>query len=135
MWVMTNVGFISAVAYPGEEHLVLVRARAPGHLTEIFGEETEEIHSPRRDYAWRTIVTKTQMKKAMDKLVDDIDYTNFKDSVKDEELHDAYVGVWTEMYIYQGDVNRKLGYQNDSYYLSMSAEEQQRHRAWWEQSA
>ena len=104
-------------------------------MTEIFGEETEEIHSPRRDYAWRTIVTKTQMKKAMDKLVDDIDYTNFKDSVKDEELHDAYVGVWTEMYIYQGDVNRKLGYQNDSYYLSMSAEEQQRYRAWWEQSA
>ena len=36
---MTNKGFISAVAYPGEEHLVLVRARAPGHLTEIFGSE------------------------------------------------------------------------------------------------
>lgn len=135
MWIATNKGYISAVAYPGKEHLILVRARAPQHLTEIFGEGTEEIHTPRRDYAWRTIVTKNQMKKAMDKLVDEITYGNFKDSVEDKMLHDAYMGIWTEMYIYQEDVNKKLGYRSESYYMSMSEEEQERYRNWWEQTA
>lgn len=128
---MTNVGFVSAVQYKENKDLIVVRARAPGHLTDIFGPLTEEICSPDRDYSWRTILTRKEFEEGILNSIKKIDYTNFKNSVQDEDLHDAYLDVWTDMFMYQREVNKKIGLKPSYLYYDMPKEEQDRYQDWW----
>jgi hypothetical protein len=45
------------------------------------------------DYLYWAVIHKADIEK-ISTMIDGIDYPNFKDSVKDRELHDAYVDVW-----------------------------------------
>ena len=129
---MTNVGFVSAVQYKENKDLIVVRARAPGHLTDIFGPLTEEICSPDRDYSWRTILTRKEFEEGILNSIKKIDYTNFKNSVQDEDLHDAYLDVWTDMFMYQREVNKKIGLKS-SYADMMTKEEYDSYDQWWKE--
>ena len=46
------------------------------------------------DYLYRAVIHKAEV---MEKIGTMIDYPNFRDSVKDRELHDAYLDVWAAM--------------------------------------
>ena len=129
---MTNRGFISAVQYKNNPNLIVVRARAPGHLVEIFGPQTEEICSPNNDYSWRTILTRKEFEEGVVNAMRNIDYTNFKNSVQDEDLHDAYLDVWTDMFMYQREVNKKIGL-TSGYANMMTKEEYDSYDQWWKE--
>ena len=49
------------------------------------------------DYLYRAVLPRDVVKQAVAKMIDDIDYPTFKDSVEDRSLHAAYVGVWCAM--------------------------------------
>lgn len=111
MWIALSDGFLSIVKprpedVPAIEHdlhggnLLMVRARKEAHLTALFvGRRI--YHWPDRDYPCRVFVDRKQLGAIIGVCVFSIDYGNFKDSVDDEELHDAYLAVWQVMLRYQ----------------------------------
>ena len=49
------------------------------------------------DYLYWAVIHKAEIIEKISTMIDGIDYPNFKDSVKDRELHDAYLDVWAAM--------------------------------------
>ena len=113
MWIATNRGFLSIVTadrarLPAPEKKALaaapkvlcVRARKAAHLRALFPGKT--VHQfANRDYPARIFIANTELAMLLADEVLTIDYPNFKNSVKDAELHDAYMGVWSVMHRYQ----------------------------------
>lgn len=98
MWLMMNDSFISIVSKaPAKDGELLVRARRPGDIEKVFGRKTKVTRATDADYLFRAIVAKEDVTRAIQNEVMRIDYSNFKDSVVDDELHDAYLKVWTAM--------------------------------------
>lgn len=94
---MTNDAFLSIVSKdcaPGE---LLVRARRPGDIEKVFDRRTKVMRSTDSDYLYRAVIERADVVEAMEREVNRIDYGNFKDSVVDEQLHAAYLRVWTAM--------------------------------------
>ena len=100
MWICLNDGFISAVQTEDNPNLLKVRARRIEHLKSIFPGHKIQI-SKGTDYKYRVFVTKDEMEKVMLSRIKNIDYSNFKNSVKDNDLHDLYEGFWFKHYRYQ----------------------------------
>jgi hypothetical protein len=50
------------------------------------------------DYLYRADLPRQLVADAIAQRLEDIDYSNFKNSVKNRQLHDAYAGFWTIMY-------------------------------------
>ena len=93
MWICHNQGFISIVE-SREPDVMMVRARKWEHLRDIFGPH-ERIHvTPNNDYRFRVFVPRTELAELLAQMVIDVDYTNFKNSVVDDELHDLYAKFW-----------------------------------------
>lgn len=101
MWLMTSVGFFSVVRKRGETDLT-VRARVRGDL-----EALEEKYLPTlgpieagggSDYPYRARISSKGLADAVTRMVEDIDYSNFKDAVASrqglERAH-AYGEVWS----------------------------------------
>jgi hypothetical protein len=97
MWIMLNDAFISIVHKDCAAGELLVRARRKGDIEQVFGRRVYVERRTDADYLYRAIVTKTEVKMAMEREVDRVMYGNFKDSVTDPELHHAYLGVWQAM--------------------------------------
>lgn len=102
-WIMFNDAFISVVApTPGSvadrEGKVCVRARLKGHLETVFGDDIVVEEGGGSDYRFRTLIPRDQAALAIGSRILAIDYGNFKDSVKDKLLHDAYFRVWGVMH-------------------------------------
>ena len=103
MWLCTNYGFFSAVKVnpmyangggdnaPDETYAV--RARERKHLKEAFNNKTIYAY-PYSDYEYRVYLTESELQKFLLDQVTKIDYTNFKNSVKDTKLHDFFNGIW-----------------------------------------
>lgn len=109
MWLMLNTGFLSIVQpsdrdlaqfAPAGDDLLLVRARARGHIEAAFP-AAEVLEVKGRDYLFRAFVPRAQVAAKAAELVTAIDYGNFKDSVPDRALHDAYADCWSVFYRYQ----------------------------------
>jgi hypothetical protein len=95
---MLNTAFISAVEDRNDKRLLLVRARRKGDIGRVFGKRAIGVKSDiMADYPYRTWVSKKLFKRVLAESVDRIDYGNFKSSVKDRALHDAYLDVWSAM--------------------------------------
>ena len=102
MWLMQNDGFISAVLDtrdPTGESLV-IRARMIEHLMNQFPNE-KIIENAGTDYKYRIFITKQKLADLMTRRIMDIDYTNFKNSVGDDRLHNMYADIWSVGYRYQ----------------------------------
>jgi hypothetical protein len=112
MWIATNRGFLSVVAadptrLPKADRARLkgqtplcVRARRADHLRAIFpGLTVYEWKG--RDYPARLFIGQDELADIVAGLVRSIRYPNFKSSVADRPLHDAYMGVWSVMRRYQ----------------------------------
>jgi len=108
MWTLTNFGAFSAVTRDvkdiknSDERVLQIRARRAEHLRELkrrympdAGEIVRLVH---RDYEFRIYCTRDEWSLALARMAQDIDYGNFKNSVKDKDLHDAYMRVWSALY-------------------------------------
>lgn len=104
MWVATNFGFFSVVRRPegtvakGDERALQVRARVKRHLVNLrawLGDGRREIvELTGTDYEYRLYVTYDEWATITARLTYDIDYVNFKDTVRDEKLHQLYLRIW-----------------------------------------
>ena len=53
------------------------------------------------DYRWRTLVDRKALSALVAGRVEKVDYTNFKNSVKDHDLHEMYMEFWSRHHRYQ----------------------------------
>ena len=96
MWICLNKAFLSIVATKAGDTHLLVRARRKGDIERVFpGHKATTID--RRDYQFRADIPREEVAKAIADSLMAIDYGNFKDSVKDNALHDAYARTWNTM--------------------------------------
>jgi hypothetical protein len=88
--------FVSIVAKDCKPDELMVRARRPGDIEKLFPDVVVTEYTA-SDYHYRAAVKKTAIKAALVDEVNRVTYDNFKDSVEDEALHNAYMRVWTAM--------------------------------------
>ena len=93
MWICFQECFLSIVDKNCQADELLVRARRDGDIEQVFPDAEVEV-SFNTDYRCRARVKRTEVASALMRAVMNIDYGNFKDSVRDRALHDAYMGVW-----------------------------------------
>lgn len=98
MWLMLSDSFLSIVAKDCARDELLVRARRRGDIERVFP-KARVVRTPKADYLFRAVVKRSAVKKALAGEVGRISYDNFKDSVADKRLHDAYLRVWTALYV------------------------------------
>jgi hypothetical protein len=99
MWIFTNEAFLSIVADPKSNQL-LVRARVPGDLERAFpGVPVKE--GGGTDYRFRAWVDRETVAGLLYREAMNISYGNFKGSVVDIDRHAAYLDVWSQMLAYQ----------------------------------
>lgn len=106
MWLFSEHGFLSVVKHKYMPGCVMVRARVKEDAEDLverlakLGEKTSVKETPDGDYRYRVTCTKKNMARVAASLIEDMDYTNFKDRVHEKGEKDrdrAYMGVWSEM--------------------------------------
>lgn len=98
MWLCLNDAFLSIVSKDCGPHQLLVRARRPGDIEKILpGADVRRTDHEGADYLFRAVVDRGAVVQALAEEVGRINYPNFKDSVDDRALHDAYMRVWIAM--------------------------------------
>lgn len=107
MWLATKDGFFSIVKNTQskkEKEAYFVRARKSQDLRNAFPKKIVYV-SRQKDYAYRVLVSKTELKKLMNKTVNDLDYYNFKDTIKkipnQRDKVPFYNEIWAVMNDYQ----------------------------------
>lgn len=104
MWVFTTFGFFSihVPTFPERQpHVREVRARQWIDL-EHFRDRYcpglgPTIETPHSDYPYRAQVDAVMLADAMAAIVKDLQYSNFKDTVEDQQRHGSYLNVWAEL--------------------------------------
>ena len=99
MWICLNRAFLSIVTpSPSEPNsdVLLVRARRKGDIQSVFP-GASVTSTPERDYLYRALISRAEIARAMADEVANIDYNNFKNSVKNRPLHDAFARIWSVM--------------------------------------
>jgi hypothetical protein len=107
MWICLNDAFLSVVADTNDPKRLMVRARRKQDLKNAIGTDEGIIQTPNNDCGWRCFMSRDPFKELMMARIDDIDYPNFKNSVKSDDLHDLYVGFWGDHYEYGQQENRR----------------------------
>jgi hypothetical protein len=97
MWLCLNRAFLSVVEPQPGSPCLLVRARRRGDIEAVFGKNYQVEERPERDYLFRALIPRQVVAEVIAAEVGTIDYPNFKDSVSDHKLHDAYAAVWRIM--------------------------------------
>jgi len=96
MWLCLNDAFLSIVHKDCARDELLVRARRKGDIEKLFpGARVDRVTNA--DYLFRAVVSRKEVEKAVVEETRRIAYSNFKDSVQDRPLHDAYLRVWGTM--------------------------------------
>lgn len=106
MWIMLSDAMFSIVENDREKYDVdrdlVVRARRKGDIERVFGVEPSEVHeSEDSDYRFRTFLSRQEVADVLAIEVLTIDYSNFKNSVLDADLREAYNKVWTALFSLQ----------------------------------
>ena len=89
MWICLNTGFLSVIADKDPAKLIVL-ARRKRDLLNTFGPDANIVETMDRHYRWRVFIERESFKAVVAAQIDAIDYTNFKRSVKDKELHEMY---------------------------------------------
>jgi hypothetical protein len=97
MWIFTSKSFISVVQKPGDTDFLTVRARLKGDIETLFPGTKVEVNKG-TDYKYRAKVPREVVAMAMHDQVMALNYSNFKNTVKDKKRHSAYMDVWSAMY-------------------------------------
>jgi hypothetical protein len=93
MWILLNSAFLSVVHKDCAADELLVRARRAGDIRRVFPDAKVQ-KSPHNDYLYRAVVKREQVISALTVAVQGLNYSNFKSSTKERDLHDAYSRVW-----------------------------------------
>lgn len=93
MWLALNDSFLSFVSKDCKPDELLVRARRPGDIEKIFS-KAKVTEYDKSDYQFRAVVKRIDVETALVGEVRRIVYNNFKNSVRDHDLHGAYNAVW-----------------------------------------
>jgi len=92
-WICLNDAFFSIVNDGQHAGCLVVRARRKGDIEKVFpGVKVRTLRG--RDYQFRAHVKREVVADAIRIAIMDIDYSNFKGSVDDPELHSAYQSFW-----------------------------------------
>lgn len=97
MWLFTTDGFLSVVHKGCRPDQVMVRARVRADLKRAFPKAKITRTPPPADYRFRAVVTRKALAAYLGRMVERLAYANFKDTVRDEHRHRAYLRVWTAM--------------------------------------
>jgi len=100
MWICFNDGFVSVVEDTRGINDLVVRSRRPEILQMLFP-TNEIIELDVSDYKYRTYTSREEWAEIMFEKINNIDYSNFKNSVADNELHTLYERMWGLHYNYQ----------------------------------
>ncbi len=99
MWIFTSNAFLSIVdKAPAKHDELLVRARRQGDIEKVFPNAKVK-KTVGSDYLFRAVVKRIDVAAAMVKMVNELNYDNFKDSIphSDNQLHNACSQVWRVM--------------------------------------
>lgn len=99
MWVLFDGGFVSIVRYEPkrmrDKRKLLVRGRERTDLKKFCVLAERKLarirETPDADYRYRVLLNREEVRTALRKLTDRIDYPNFKDRVADHQ------GAWRAM--------------------------------------
>ena len=108
MWLFTDFGFFSVVKSNEEHDKVLVRGRTVEDLERLVLRHGSSLNStvsdilmtPKNDYCCRLIVPASLWSQAVFEISENIDYDNFKNSVKKKLGHDRAnqcASIWCTM--------------------------------------
>lgn len=107
MWLITPVGFFSVVRKPTDikAQTLTVRARVRSDLEALKEAYLPELgpiqESAVNDYRFRAVAPKAAVAQAMARLVQNLDYSNFKDEVAKRQGNTRahlYHDVWSTLY-------------------------------------
>ena len=99
MWLFTSKSFLSVVSdkeNPTGDRL-LVRSRIMGDIEEVFPSPVV-MEKPYADCRFRAWLPRTEVIQALSHYGDDLDYSNFKNSVEDKDRIRPLMRVWTTMH-------------------------------------
>ena len=96
MWIQFNNAFLSIVENRDNKLELLVRARIKGDIEEIFP-EADVFEDESADYRYRAFISKVKVAERMMLKMKEINYDNFKNSVKETNRKNAYSNVWVEL--------------------------------------
>jgi hypothetical protein len=99
MWIFTSTGMLSVVAHRELANYVLVRARSPIHIREMFPYAAVD-ETPNADYPFRTVISRELYANAIADYSLNISYDNFKNSIEENDFHDRCVDIWAIMLRY-----------------------------------
>jgi hypothetical protein len=99
MWIFTSTGMLSVVAHRELADDLLVRARSPIHIREMFPDVTVD-ETPNADYPFRTVISRELYANAIADYSLNISYDNFKNSIEENDFHDRCVDIWAIMLRY-----------------------------------
>lgn len=114
MWICHNEGFVSIVTDRQNKDRLLVRARRREDLEAVLkvaleAKETEIFSDTGSDYKWRAFVSRDIVAQIIGDFVLNINYDNFKNSVRGHDLHDLYSEMWNLHWHYQYNDPRNVG--------------------------
>lgn len=96
MWLMVSNAFLSVVHKDCQPDELLVRARVKGHIEAVFPDAkvTESTHT---DYRYRAVLPRAVVAQALADQAMNLNYGNYKNTVKNNRFHDALARVWSVM--------------------------------------
>jgi hypothetical protein len=81
MWIFMSESLLSIVAHKTRPNHLLVRARGLHDIAEVFPNAEVE-HTPSADYPYRAVLPRKVVARRIAAELEDIQYPNFKDSVR-----------------------------------------------------
>ena len=100
MWIQFNNAFLSIVENREKTIELLVRARVKGDIEKVFP-EADVFEDNNADYKYRALISKVILAEKIMLKVTEINYDNFKNSVKEIERKNVYGNIWAELRKFQ----------------------------------
>ena len=100
MWIQFNNAFLSIVENREKTIELLVRARVKGDIEKVFP-EADVFEDNNADYKYRAFISKAMVAEKIMLKVTEINYDNFKNSVKEIEKKKVYSNIWAELRKFQ----------------------------------
>jgi hypothetical protein len=100
MWIQFNNAFLSIVENRENTTELLVRARVKGDVEKVFP-EADVFEDNNADYKYRAFISKAIVAEKIMLKVTEINYDNFKNSVKEIERKKIYGNIWVELRKFQ----------------------------------
>jgi hypothetical protein len=105
MWVFTKQGFYSVVQDRYDPAVLLVRARVRGDIERLWP-TAKVVEDEGADYAYRARLSRAAVSRTLAQAIKEIDYENYKSSIKDHRRTPWYLMVWDSMLRMQDALGR-----------------------------